>query len=260
MKLTDLKYKTALVTGGASGMGKVMALRLFQYGAKVAVLDTNYAQLQQLATDYPGISIFNCDVTDTAAITSTVDAIETTLGPITFLLHGAAIMPGGALRDMSAAHIRKVMHINYFGTVETVHAVLPRMQARNTGAIVVFGSIVGEVPVIKFGAYGATKAATNYFMRVLMDEHRHSGIQFLLVCPPAVNTPLIDQAADKGPGQLREMKAGLRKMLPPEAVIDAIEKALSRGQKVLYPGEANLMHRAYRLIPAFVRYIMLKTN
>ena len=260
MKLSDLQHKTAVVTGGASGMGKAMALRLHRYGARVAVLDTHEQQLQQLAADHPEISVFCCDVTDPHQLLQTADAIETQLGPIEFLLHGAAIMPGGQLHQTSAGDIRKVMHINYFGTVETIHAFLPRMQANQRGTIVVFGSIVGEVPVLKFGAYGATKAATNYFMRVLMDEHRHSNIQFLLVCPPAVNTPLIDQAAEKGPGQLREMKAGIRKMLAPDAVIDTIEKALANNQKVVYPGEARLMHRAYRLLPALVRYVMLKTN
>ncbi len=252
--------KLAVITGGASGMGKVMAIRLLGYGAKVVVLDNNADRLQQLAGQYPSIHTRTCDVSDGTAVQNTAADIEQNLGPVHFLLHGAAIMPGGALEETSPEELQQVMRINFFGTVEITSAFLPYMRQRNAGSCVVFGSIVGEIPIIRFGAYGASKAATNYYMKVLMDEYRHTGIQLLLVCPPAVNTPLIGQAVDKGPGQLREMQDGQRKMMTPEKVLDAIEKALRRKQKIIFPGEAGIMHLAYRLLPALVRYVMLKTN
>lgn len=260
MKHIPVQDKVAVITGGASGMGKAMAIRLLGYGARVIVLDTNEAQLGEMSQKYPAITVFTCDVSDGSQIRNTASRIEQQIGPVSFLMHGAAIMPGAPLQRMAPETIQKVMQINYSGTVEVAAAFLPAMLKRRTGTFVTFGSIVGEIPIIKFGAYGASKAATNYFMKVLMDEHRNSGLQFLLVCPPAVNTPLIDQAVKEGPGQLQEMKAGKRRMLSPEAVLDAVEKALLRKQRIVYPGEAKIMQLAWRFIPTLVRYVTLKTN
>lgn len=260
MKQIQVQDKVAVITGGASGMGKAMAIRLNGYGAKVVILDTNETQLREINQQYPSIATLVCDVSDGMKVRSAASRIEQEIGPVSFLIHGAAIMPGAPLLNMPPETTIKVMRINYFGTVEVANAFLPAMLERRAGTFVAFGSVVGEIPIIKFGAYGASKAATNYYMKVLMDEHRHSGLQLLLVCPPAVNTPLIDQAISQGPGQLKEMKAGKRRMMTPEAVLDAVEKALLRKQKIVYPGEAKIMQLAWRFIPTLVRYVTLTTN
>lgn len=244
--------KTALITGGASGMGKVMATRLANQGAKVAILDLNDKNLEDTAKLSPNIIPFKADVTNLAQIQEIVAKVENEIGPIDRLAHCAAIMPGGFLESQKAEDITKVMYINYFGMVNVVQTVFPYMNKRDKGDFIVFGSIAGVAPAVRFGAYGSTKAATNFFMRVLMEENRKSHIRFQLVCPSSVNTPLVNQAVKDGPQSLKKMQATGKNIDTPEFIIDTIEKALERNKKVNFPGIAKWANLFYRICPSLI--------
>ena len=130
-----------------------------------------------------------------------------------------------------------------------VKAVLPGMLERNSGRIIAFGSIAGHALVPNMGAYCATKSAVNTYMEVLHNELRHTDINVHLVCPPAVNTPLIDQTlATDSPGSIIESKKSGR-LADPEKIIDAIDKGVARGKAIIYPGEARLLMLWHTLFP-----------
>ncbi len=225
--------KVALVTGGGSGMGRVMALRLAQAGAKVAIADLNETGMAEVAAQHTAISPFVCDVANPADIDAVVQKIESTLGPIDRLAAAAGIMPGGLISDMSAERIARIMRVNVEGTVNTVKAVLPGMRNRGRGEIILFGSLAGVVFTQGMGAYNASKAAVNAFGEVLAYELRGTGVKIATVRPSAVNTPLIDQATD-AVKSLRDV-AAKGQMAAPETIIDAIEKGLARGDMWIYP-------------------------
>lgn len=243
--------RIAVITGGASGMGRVMASRLAQGGWRVAIVDLNAAMLSETARLSPGITPYTADVADAAQVRDVVARITAELGPIDRLATAAAIMPALAIDAMPAETFAKVMRINYEGTVNFVKAVLPQMQERRAGQIVLFGSTAGVIPAEHFAAYGATKAAVNLFGEVLAQETRGSGIRVLQVRPAAVNTPLIAQASGEGglKGLDRQLKKG--SMAGPETIVDAIEAALAKpGADVLYPtGEAWFAQFIRRLSP-----------
>lgn len=243
--------KVAMVTGGASGMGRVMALRLARAGATVAIVDLNQSALDATVTQAPNILGFRCDVTDEEQVLATVARIENELGPIDRLAHAAGIMPGDTILNMPAQKIVGVMQVNYFGTVFVTKAVLPRMLQRNQGDIVIFGSITGYAFSGRFSAYCASKAAVNSFAEVLIHEQQKSNLRILLACPPAVDTPLISQALDNGPQSVKDA-AKSKRMASPESIIDAIEKALEKGRTVILPGEARFAHFLRRLSPALL--------
>lgn len=247
--------KVALVTGGASGIGKVAALRLAHQGAKVAIVDVNDKALTNTAEESVNIAPFKCDVSDLAQVHNVIADIESLLGPIDRLTHCAAIMPGQSLKDMSATTINKIMTINYGGTVNVVKSLMPLMEQRGGGDIIIFGSMVGDVLTHGLGAYCATKSATNAFAEVLVHENKNSTIRYLLVCPPAVNTPLIGQALAQGPDSLRSLKKAGR-MAKPELIIDAAENAIEKGKWIVRPGSAGLMVLWRRLLPGLLwRYL-----
>lgn len=242
--------RIALITGGASGMGRVMSVRLAQAGWRVAVVDLNAAMLQETAALAAGIQTYACDVADAAQARDVVARVESDLGPIDRLATAAAIMPALCVSAMPAETFAKVMRVNYEGTVNFVKAALPGMLTRGRGEIVLFGSTAGVVPAENFSAYGATKAAVNFFGEVLAQETRDTGVRVLTVRPAAVNTPLISQASGEGglKGLDRQLKKG--SMTPPEKIVDAIEGALQKGVSVLYPtGEAWAAQVLRRLSP-----------
>lgn len=252
--------KVALITGGASGLGKEMAVRLAGQGAKVAILDWDEAGLARTAALSANMIPFAGDVTNLARVREVVATVEQDVGPIDRLVHCAAIMPGGVLHETTPEQIHDVMAVNYGGAVNVIQTVLPAMQQRDRGDIIVFGSIAGVIPTPKFGAYGATKAATNHYMRVLMAENKAMRIRFQLVCPSAVNTPLIDQAVEKGPRFLRRMQQTGENIDTPAVVLDAVEDALEKGKQVIYPGIAGRLWFGYRLFPAVLTRLIARRS
>ena len=127
------KGKVALITGGASGMGRVMALRLASGGAHVAILDMNREGLEATASLATGIRAFPCDVSDARAVAAVVSEVETEIGPIDRLASAAGIMPALSITDMPVERFSQVMRINYEGMVNVVKAGLPPMLSRGHG-------------------------------------------------------------------------------------------------------------------------------
>lgn len=152
------------------------------------------------------------------------------------------------------------MTTNYMGMVNVSQTVLPCMLNRNAGDFIVYGSVAGIVVTNRFGAYGATKAATNFYMKVLMQENRNTNVRFQLVCPPAVDTPLINQARQEGPQFLKDIQESRKNLVSPEMVVDSVEKCLERGVEVNYPGPAKLIRILHPVFPKLVTRIVNKKN
>jgi len=247
--MIDMSGKVAIVTGGASGMGQITARRLARQGAKVAIFDVNEKGLQDTAAESNNITAFRCDISSLQDVEAKVAQVAAELGPIELLVHAAALMPSHKLVDHTHEGMEKLFRINYFGTTYMVRAVLPAMMERGRGRIIAFGSIAGIALVPKMGAYCATKAAVNAYIEVLQNEVRKSGVRVHLVCPPAVNTPLVDQTiATDTPGSIIEAKKSGR-LADPEKMIDAIEKGVRKDQDIIYPKEAKLLYLWRALLP-----------
>ena len=247
--MDDMAGKVALVTGGASGMGQIAARRLANQGARVTIFDVNEQGLQNTAAESDNITAFHCDISSREDVEAKVAEVAATLGPIDLLIHAAALMPSHKLIDHTHEGMEKLFRINYFGTTYMVRAVLPAMIERGNGRIITFGSIAGIALVPKMGAYCATKAAVNAYMEVLQNEIRDTGVRAHLVCPPATNTPLVDQTiATDTPGSIIEAKKSGR-LGDPEKMIDAIEKGVRKDKDIIYPGEAKLLYLWRALLP-----------
>jgi len=242
--------KVALVAGAASGMGQLSAWRLAAEGVQIAALDVNEAGLARTTQRAPMVHAFPCDVTDADAVAAVVKEVETQLGPLDRVVNAAAIAPTGRLLDEPVEEIRRVMDINYGGLVNITKATLPGMIERRSGDLIQFGSLAGWLPSPHFGAYSATKAAVVSFSETLFHECAGSGVRFTCVCPPVVDTPMIDRVETDGrppPGF-----ADVRK-LPPEVVLDAIEAALDDGRFLVFPGRGTpTLWRMRRVAPGLL--------
>lgn len=241
--------KIALVTGAASGMGRICALRLAERGAVVAAFDLNEEGLQATAAEHQNIHGFRCDIADRGDVEDRVGEVVARLGAVDHLVHAAALMPAHALADHSPEQIEFLFRVNFFGTVYVIKALLPSMLERSAGTMVLFGSIAGVAHVPKMGAYCATKAAVNAYVECLQNEIRGRGVNIHLVCPPAVNTPLIQQSIDTdAPGSIQQAQQAGR-LADPEKIVDAIDKGVAKGKDVIYPGEARFLELWKTLFP-----------
>jgi NAD(P)-dependent dehydrogenase (short-subunit alcohol dehydrogenase family) len=247
--MIDMTGKVALVTGGASGMGQIIARRLAAGGAVVAIFDVNEQALEETAAGEENLHAFRCDIGNLQDVTSRVEEVSSRLGPVDLLVHAAALMPSHKLQDETHENMERLFRINYFGTTYMVRSVLSSMMNRGSGRIIAFGSIAGTALVPNMGAYCATKAAVNAYIEVLQNEIRDSGVRAHLVCPPAVNTPLVDQTlATDSPGSIIEAKKSGR-LADPQKIVDAIEKGIRKDRDIIYPGEAKLLYLWRALLP-----------
>jgi NAD(P)-dependent dehydrogenase (short-subunit alcohol dehydrogenase family) len=224
----------ALVTGAASGMGRLACRRLAAAGARVAAVDLNEEGLRETAGAGDAIRAYAQDVTDTHGVAELVGRIESELGPVDRVMNAAAIMPTGFLLDQDTETIRRIMDINYGGIVNVTRALLPGMLERGSGDVVNFASVAGWSPTLHFGAYNASKFAVVAYSEVLFHENRGKGVRICCVCPPPVETPLLQQAKSK-PKMLEQMG----KPIAPDQVLDAIESGLEKGQLFVFPGRGT---------------------
>ncbi|MBE9539242.1 MAG: SDR family oxidoreductase [Proteobacteria bacterium] len=256
--MTDMAGKVALVTGGASGMGRIIALRLAGRGAKVAIFDVNEEGLAETLSMASGITPYRCDISRIEDVEAKVEDVVAALGPVDHLVHAAALMPSHQLINETHDSMERLFRINYFGTTYLIKSVLSSMIERKSGRIIVFGSVAGHALVPHMGAYCATKAAVNTYVEVLQNEIRDTGVKVHLVCPPAVNTPLIDQSLETdSAGSMREAKESGR-LADPEKIVDAIDKGVAKNKDIIYPGEARLLMLWHALFPKLWWKVVLK--
>jgi NADP-dependent 3-hydroxy acid dehydrogenase YdfG len=246
--------KVALVTGGGNGMGQIAAWELAKAGATVAIADLNEQGMAETKAKYPdNIHCYKLNVTNTDEVATTVDQIKAELGQIDRLTHAAGIMPTGKISEVDAGSINSAMAVNYFGTTNIVAAVLPEMLATNSGDIILFGSMAGDVLTLGLGGYCASKSAVNSYGEVLIHELKDTDLRILLVCPPMVNTSLLEQGKENRPASLQmALDNKDKQMVTPEFMIDAIEKGIENNTKILRPGNAKVFVWLRRHFPGLM--------
>ncbi|NQT71815.1 MAG: SDR family oxidoreductase [Chloroflexi bacterium] len=253
--------KVALVTGGASGMGKIFAQRMAGHGTRVAILDTNDQELQRVASQSDNLYSYHCDVSNLDEVSQVVGKVTEELGTVDRLVHCAAIMPTAKLDDQDIAQIQKLMTINYGGMVNISKIILADMKQRQSGEIVIFGSLGGSVLVPECGAYCASKAAVNAYTEILIEENRGSGVHIMLVCPTLVNTPLLQQAVEtSNPKNIRD-SIKKNRLADPDSIIDSVERGLKKKTEILLPNtEAKILSWLRRLAPRLLWRLIHHTN
>jgi len=181
----------AVVTGAARGIGRQISEDLIARGYHVVIGDLDLAQTTQTTTELgDAATAVRLDVTDGALIRSTIDRIESDLGPIELWVNNAGIMPTGLFVDQRPAVLRATIDIDYAAVVDATRAILPLMIERGEGTIVNIASATGIKPLAGLAVYSATKAAIIAFSEVLRRELRGTGVQVSVIAPNLVTTAL----------------------------------------------------------------------
>ncbi len=225
--LLDLRGKVALVTGASGGIGRVIAQRLSEAGASVAVhYHSNEAGGQATAaalTASGGVAFaVGADIGNEAACEGMFAAVEQALGPVDVLVNNAADQGVSALGDMPLATFQSMMTTNVTGVFLTTRRAAASMIARGApGAIVNIVSIEGHSPAAGHGHYATSKAGQLMFTRAAALEYGRNGIRVNSVSPGLIDRPGL--AEDWPPGVARWMSVvPLERLGQPEDVADAV--------------------------------------
>jgi 2-hydroxycyclohexanecarboxyl-CoA dehydrogenase len=190
-----LEGRTALVTGGASGIGAATCRRLAAEGARVAVTDMNVDGAREIAGEVSGMP-YELDVRSSDAIASAVEAAEEELGPIDILVNNAGYDEFGFFVNTDEAMWDRVLAVNLRGVIAVTHAVLPGMQERRRGRIVNVASEAGRVGSSGSGIYSAAKAGVIGFTKAVARESARYGVTCNAVAPGPIETPLLMAAPE----------------------------------------------------------------
>ncbi len=197
MNAIDLKNRTAIVTGGARGIGYAIAQRLLGSGAAVALWDMDAAALEKsVAALKSGGRIFAAavDVTDEASVARATDALIRDTGKIDILVNNAGITGGNAPTwELPPDIWRRVIEVNLVAPYLTCRAIVPHMIARGYGRIVNIASIAGKEGNPNASHYSASKAGLIGLTKSLAKELATNGVLVNCVTPAAAKTDLFDQ-------------------------------------------------------------------
>jgi 2-hydroxycyclohexanecarboxyl-CoA dehydrogenase len=186
-----------VVTGGANGIGRAIAVAAAKIGAKVVVCDVNAAAMQAVAAEHGNIAIETLDVGDRDAVMAVFGKIERDHGRIDGLICAAAIQPRRLVHETSPEEWRGVMAVNLDGVVWCYQAVIGGMIARRRGSIVAFTSGLANQGWPEASAYAATKAGLIAFTKSAAKEVAQYRVKFNLISPGVIDT-LQYRAANEG--------------------------------------------------------------
>jgi 2-hydroxycyclohexanecarboxyl-CoA dehydrogenase len=224
LRLAD---RTALVTGGASGIGAATCRRLAAEGARVAVTDVNLEGARVVADEVGGAA-YELDVRSEDSIAAALAAAESELGPVDALVNNAGYDEWGWFTDTDPALWDRVLGVNLRGVIAVTHAVLPGMQERRRGRIVFTASEAGRVGSSGSAIYSAAKAGVIGFAKAIAIENGRYGITSNAVAPGPIETPLLMAApevyGDMGKRLVENMigSTNLRRLGQPDEVAAAI--------------------------------------
>ena len=247
MDVADLHGKTAVVTGGASGIGLALARRLKAEGMAIMLADVDAASLEAAAAGL-GVPSVVADVRDPESMAELADAAVERLGAIHLLCANAGVSRMAGITRLSPEDWRWLFDVNVFGAVNTVHAFLPALKANPEGGHVLITASLSSLYATRAqAAYGATKYALAAFGETLALELQAEGskVGVSLICPGPVRTNLgasyskrearyvVPPAGEAGPDVHEQAFRGTvdeDDWKTPDQIADAALKGLRRGE------------------------------
>ncbi len=247
--------KVICVTGGGNGIGRELVLELLKKGSKVAAVDISRKALEEtaaLADDQDGkLSLHVLDITDLKAVEMLPSEIVKHHGAVDGIINNAGIIqPFIPVKDLDYDLARKVMDINFYGTLYMVKAFLPYLLKRPEAHIVNVSSMGGFLPVPGQSLYGASKAAVKLLTEGLHSELKNTPVKVTVVFPGGVETNIMKNSGVEMEKAKLDDKAAKYKMLTPIMAARIIIKGMEKNKyRVLAGSDARFMDKFYRLCP-----------
>ncbi|MDE2368789.1 MAG: SDR family NAD(P)-dependent oxidoreductase [Burkholderiales bacterium] len=254
------KWTTALISGGGSGIGLRLAEELLGEGARVALIDLKFsdAAMARLVQAAGGkldgrVWLFEGDMRNAARIVEIADQAMAALGGFEIAINSAGVQNVAEFGQMSEELYRRVVEINLFGSRNFAAAVWPHLQRGSQLALM--ASLAGIVANFGYAAYNSSKFGVVGLAGALRIEGRTRGIDVSVICPPEIDTPMVDAEKREAPRVTMKLKefAGTLALEPAVREIIAL---LRRREFMVIPGaRARLTRRLAGWFPALLRSI-----
>lgn len=209
--------RTALVTGGAQGIGQAISTTLAAQGFRVAVVDRDLEPAQATAAAITGAGgtavAVHADVTDTGSVQDAIATVTAELGPVEVAVNNAGWDDFMNFVDTTEEFWDKVLDINFKGMLRVCHTVVPGMLERGFGRIVNIGSDAGRVGSSLEAVYSGAKGGTIAFTKTLAREIASAGLTANTVCPGPTDTAMLRAYADSSPDGAKVL-AGMTRGVP----------------------------------------------
>ena len=231
----------AFVTGGSSGIGFQLALKLAGRGQAVAIFARDTAKLEQarqeiLATATSAcVLTFPVDVADNAKLKSCIEDAVGLLGVPTYAIASAGIAEPGLFLEQTLNTHRQQMEVNYFGTLHFVHLVSRLMATNGGGRLGLISSGAAYFGIYGYGAYGPTKFAVRGLAETLQVELAEDNISVTLCCPGDTDTPQLQAEAKTKPKATKLITAS-GGVWRPETVARKMLESMDKGRFLVSPG------------------------
>ncbi len=252
--------KVIVVTGGSDGIGKALVEAFLQQGAKVATCGRNYDKLYRLQSLHPGMPLLThaADVSKETDCRRFIDEVLKQFGTIDILINNAGVSMRSLVADVELDTLRKVMDINFWGTVYCTKFALPYITA-NKGTIVGMSSIAGFRGLPGRSGYSASKFAVNGWLEALRTELLESGTNVLWVCPGFTTSNIRNAALNKDGQSHGESPMDEADMMSSEECADHIIEAIEKRKRTLvltFTGKQTVFMNKY--FPAWTDKLVRK--
>ncbi|MDG2005464.1 MAG: SDR family NAD(P)-dependent oxidoreductase [Novosphingobium sp.] len=259
--MTDIKGRTAVVTGGGSGIGEGLAKELARQGASVAIADIILENAEKVASEINaagGKAIgVHCDVCERSSIAEMKSKVNEALGPVTLLFANAGATSFDALMDMSDDDVDWILQVNLHGVMNTTRAFLPDMMAAGGGHVCATASMAGLLPgwIPVHVPYSAAKMGIIGLMMNLAIEMEEHGVHTTSYCPGGVATGMKvnnaryrpDRFGGPGEGEVHVGEdsaavAGSQAFFRPEAIAPMVLDAVTNNRAFVFDHPEQRVH------------------
>ena len=265
----NINNKKIWITGASSGIGEALAIECAKQGASLILSARSKDKLillKEQLTNSEQHQVVPIDLANAEQVTSIVSNYINEHGGVDILVNNGGISQRGSARETSLDVQRKVMEVNYFGTVAMTQAVLPSMLStaseKATGMIVTVSSVAGKVGGKSMSGYSASKHAIIGYMDCLRAEEYNNGLHVLTICPGFVQTNISVNAMVADGSQFGKMAGSIKHGLAVDdcarKIVTAIEQ--DKDEVVIGKGISGWAPTIARLFPSTFRKMSAKKN